>query len=394
MWNQALIRYSLLGYAVSSCIWFSGTRHFLFLALLGALIKIIRDKNIPRFTEPRLLKAVVIFFGVLILSTAFSPDLLLSLKKAGAHVECMLPMFLIILFIRDTRTLSLFLLAMLFSLFIADGMAIWQGIHGDERAAAFASHYMIFAGYLVQVFGVLLALLASSETKFSQYRGLIKILLGLTLAALLFNGTRGVWIAVTIIGIVFSFQRTASKKKWLIGCLFAVLCLSMMLVALPHFYDRVMTLTDKSFESNSERLLLWHSAWQMFVDHPLLGIGVGNFPVAYATHYISPLAVERGLGHAHNTYLHILAEMGITGLLSFLYLYYVLLASSYQNYKAHHSTYSLVLILATAGLLLQGMTEYNFGNPPVIRMYWFLAGIGFSAAAYQSPDRGSDENEA
>ena len=34
-----------------------------------------------------------------------------------------------------------------------------------------------------------------------------------------------------------------------------------------------------------------------------------------------------------------------------------------------------MLFFATLGLLLQGLTEFNFGNAAVIRLYWLFVGV-------------------
>ena len=65
-----------------------------------------------------------------------------------------------------------------------------------------------------------------------------------------------------------------------------------------------------------ERLAHWQAAWEMFADHPWLGVGIGNYAAAYPS-YALPLW-EDPLGHAHNYYLNILAETGSVGLVSYL----------------------------------------------------------------------------
>jgi O-antigen ligase len=53
----------------------------------------------------------------------------------------------------------------------------------------------------------------------------------------------------------------------------------------------------------------------MFADHPWLGVGIGNYAVAYGR-YALPHWYEP-LGHAHNVYLNFLAETGILGTAAF-----------------------------------------------------------------------------
>jgi O-antigen ligase len=54
----------------------------------------------------------------------------------------------------------------------------------------------------------------------------------------------------------------------------------------------------------------------MFIDHPWLGLGPGNYPVAYQRYFL-PGWLEP-LGHAHNYYLNLAAESGLLGLAAFI----------------------------------------------------------------------------
>jgi O-antigen ligase len=67
-----------------------------------------------------------------------------------------------------------------------------------------------------------------------------------------------------------------------------------------------------------ERMAHWQAAAGMFSAHPWLGVGIGNYAVAYPRY-----AVGRWLdplGHAHNYYLNIAAEGGLVGLGAFVLL--------------------------------------------------------------------------
>ncbi len=50
----------------------------------------------------------------------------------------------------------------------------------------------------------------------------------------------------------------------------------------------------------------------MFLDHPILGVGIGNYADAYPRYFIT-IFVDP-LGHAHNYYINIAAETGFIGL--------------------------------------------------------------------------------
>ena len=62
------------------------------------------------------------------------------------------------------------------------------------------------------------------------------------------------------------------------------------------------------------RINLWQSAWEMFRDHPLFGVGPDNFLYAYRGFYITPAAwQEPNLSHAHNFFFDTLARLGAAG---------------------------------------------------------------------------------
>ncbi len=70
---------------------------------------------------------------------------------------------------------------------------------------------------------------------------------------------------------------------------------------------------------------LWTVAWRMVQAHPFNGVGVGNFPNTSADYTLRPgvimrtdLIFNQQPFVTHNTYLQILAETGIPGLLLFL----------------------------------------------------------------------------
>jgi O-antigen ligase len=68
------------------------------------------------------------------------------------------------------------------------------------------------------------------------------------------------------------------------------------------------------------RVDIWTVGWRMVEDQPLRGIGAGNFPIASIHYLLEPGALQRDdfivdePKVAHNTYLGVLAELGIVGL--------------------------------------------------------------------------------
>ena len=68
--------------------------------------------------------------------------------------------------------------------------------------------------------------------------------------------------------------------------------------------------------STAERLAHWIAGLRMYFDHPLLGVGIGNYQDAYPPYHIGMFVDP--LGHAHNYYINIAAETGTVGLIAYL----------------------------------------------------------------------------
>jgi O-antigen ligase len=91
--------------------------------------------------------------------------------------------------------------------------------------------------------------------------------------------------------------------------------------------------TNDSF-ANSERLAHWLAGIHMFWDHPFLGVGIGNYAMAYPQYALGRFVEP--LGHAHNYYIIMAAETGIFGLLALLYFLIAVFVAGGRAYKYIH----------------------------------------------------------
>jgi O-antigen ligase len=139
--------------------------------------------------------------------------------------------------------------------------------------------------------------------------------------------------------------------------------------------------------SGTGRLDLWTVAWRMVEQEPLHGVGAGNFPVSSVHYLLQPGAIERadyivGVPKvAHNTYLELWAELGIVGLILFLFvvgfcLYSALKAarSFARQGDARMEVLARALFVAMAGLLAGDFFGSRLNNKEV----WLL--LGFAPA--------------
>lgn len=354
---------------------------------IALLLLIRRVMQQPDWGVPAgLVRTIAVFFVVSLLSTAFAYHPAKSWPYLWDYVYYMVATFFFtVAGVREKKQLRGLTIALAVSVSIAAIYAIWQGMHGNFRAAAFSEHPMFLAGFFIQVLPLLLVLSLQDNTLSKILRIAFCLTVAVSLVALMYNGTRGAWLALVFVLAVYG-ALMQWRTKVLLAMVMVITITGTMLLDVPQIQNRLHTLEDIHFQSNSERLLMWQSAWHMFYDHPLLGVGVGNYPEQYQTRYILPQAIERRQTEAHNTALHILAERGIVGFVAFVYLFGYILATAYRRYKyGPGQIWGIAIFLVTAGWLFHGLTEYNFKNIMVMRLYWFI--LGLAHAAWRMEDK-------
>jgi len=157
----------------------------------------------------------------------------------------------------------------------------------------------------------------------------------------------GAWLAVTLLapGEGRLGQVTRSRAAGLAGLALALLIVALLAGALnlvpasvtgrlesiaAYFGGFDVTrveINDENF-ATIERLAHWWAAIDMWRDHPWLGVGIGNYPVAYPQYAVPRW--DDPLGHAHNYYLNVGAETGLLGLLAYLILLGAMLLHTVQ----------------------------------------------------------------
>jgi O-antigen ligase len=123
--------------------------------------------------------------------------------------------------------------------------------------------------------------------------------------------------------------------------------------------------------SAEERLQITKIAWQIFTDHPVLGVGIGCYNEANARY-----APQLGLRDAHNTYLSLAAEVGVPGLLLWLGLVGSMLAELRRRRRSveadNETLQALWIERALIGFLVAGLFGTYSGLTPLYLIFGIL----------------------
>jgi O-antigen ligase len=139
--------------------------------------------------------------------------------------------------------------------------------------------------------------------------------------------SRGAWLGAAVAALILLLVWSRFTRRLLIPCaLVGTLAVALALAGLlpAAILDRLAQTIEyfgvfdvRSVEVSSdnwavvERMAHWQAGWYMFVDHSWLGVGAGNYAQAYPDYFVG--IWREPLGHAHNYYLNILAELGVVG---------------------------------------------------------------------------------
>ena len=271
----------------------------------------------------------------------------------------------------------------------------------DGRGWGLGGNSLYLSGILCMVLPV--ALVIVMEPAFEKR---LKRAASCTLAAgivgLIFNNSRSAWLTeVTVIPCTL-FKYIRQQKKYLVIFALVVAGIAAFMAAKPVYMARIRTIPATYTNwSHDARGLMWKHAVSIIQDHPVAGVGLWRFTEVYlearakkieaikkqaeqekaaAKKPNQPQKAQRKpkldmpkLDHAHNNFLQIAAETGLTGLAGFLFFCGYVLLTSFNNYRKYHNPCDkLIFIVFVSNIVLMGMFDVTFYMSPGMSFMIFL----------------------
>ncbi len=205
------------------------------------------------------------------------------------------------------------------------------------------------------------------------------------ITALIASMTRGAWIATGLALMVISIYILLKNKKgkYLIFLSIIVLFLSFTFIPnhrkeiLKKRFSSVLHLKDeiKKDPSLIGRLRFYKTSIHLIKKKPIIGWGFGRKTVKYINERLTPEWFEKRnlsliTSHTHNTFLQILLETGIMGLIGFLLIIFLFFYESFKIIKTHEKKLLPIgLILSIIAILTHGLVT-NILQAPIIYMFF------------------------
>jgi len=215
------------------------------------------------------------------------------------------------------------------------------------------------------------------------------LLLLLLLSALAASLSRGAWVgsACGVAGLALALGSRA--RRWVLAALgLGVLALALggagllpdvladRLASITRYlaiFDAgVVAITPQNF-AVVERMAQMQAGWGMFLAHPLTGVGPGNFTPAYPTFAVGTWYASRG--HAHNYYIHMLAETGLIGALAYVALLAGVIRQAIATLRAENRTIWRSAAIGCCGIIAAVVGHDLFENLHALSMGIQLAAV-------------------
>lgn len=150
---------------------------------------------------------------------------------------------------------------------------------------------------------------------------------GIYLLMIVKTGSRGAFLGLVVVVAygIFANRSAPLRRRLGLGILAGVLLLGAAGTTYWQTMNTILHPTqDYNWAGNADygRMDVWKRGVGYMLDHPVMGVGIGDFPTAEGT--ISPLARRQEYGKgvkwsaAHNSFLEVGAELGFPGLAAFL----------------------------------------------------------------------------
>jgi O-antigen ligase len=217
---------------------------------------------------------------------------------------------------RSEKKVSLIVYVLVTSLLLASVRVLlgYGGGRAELSSAAYGSANILAETVLV---GVAFALIVGMRWRSGSRVGrgfLLLATLPMLVVVLITNSRAGSMALVAGCAVMALRSRRRALALLVVAAMLAMawLCIG------QDRRERLMTIKDRTTDSSYlGRVYAWQAARQMFISHPLLGVGAGNFPAVYYTEFPSPGAEHGHWLQPHNVYYQVLSELGLVGMGSF-----------------------------------------------------------------------------
>ncbi len=153
----------------------------------------------------------------------------------------------------------------------------------------------------------------------------------------------------------------------------------------PEVFIKYEEITKPEEFYQIERFLIWGTSLRIFLAHPIIGVGLGNFEHFYQEYLQEPAQI---FGHAHNDFLNVAVNAGIIGLLAFLWMWLVALNFFKQRYlklkNSNVKPFLLAGLVSVLAFLLASQFQCYYTDAEDNMLLFFIIGLACASEKYSA----------
>ena len=281
--------------------------------------------------------------------------------------------FVIALCIRDKKILFTMLAVFFVDFGIDNLVAFYQHFSGmTDRGWGFGSSVLTISGLMVMLVPIFCVILLDSAFP-SYVKASALWALGCVGFGMYGNQSRGSWLFNMIMVPIVSLPYLIKRFVYVIAVLATLGGVVWGFSTQPHYVARFESITNTTTDgSNLGRFDVWTSSINMFKDHHVTGVGIGQWRTIYEASYRLPTENQH-LYHAHNNFIQLLGEVGLLGLLGVLIFYGSIIVDNFVVWVKTRDPYSLCAMIAViCYVFVFGQVEYTLDNSSGMRIMYFM----------------------
>jgi O-antigen ligase len=241
-----------------------------------------------------------------------------------------------------------------------------------------------FAGFMELIVPLGLGLLVTKGVR-KELVPLTVLFTVVEIGALVLSGSRGgivgFFFGIGVLALVLWMRRTTAVQ---FGAAAMILLAAMMLVAwlgAGEVAERFAKVGPGEV-SLMRRGVMLKGSWHIFLDHRWTGTGAGTLIDVYPRY--EGLYDGKLIEHAHDDYVEMLADMGLSGGLLAAAFLFLLFRGAFQEVRKNQSPFSAGIhagaIAGCGSLLLHSFVDFNLHIPSNAALFLILAFLATSAA--------------
>ena len=298
--------------------------------------------NFSQIIKNKIIILFLIFYFIIIVSSLFSVNISHSLKSTIPYIRFLFFSLAIYLIIKKNHNILLnflfviclaniiIFIGSLYELVFDNNILGADKIFKHRVSSFFGDEYIMgsYSSRLLPLIGAIYFMCKIKNKKFTLLFW-IGFMLGISNVFLSGERTSLLYLFVFIIPFIICYVSKSTFKK-IINILILGISFFLIIYLNPGFKKRYIDLTISQFQNektlifSEEHTQIYKTAYKIFIDFPIIGSGPNTYRLLYDEDKYNS-GKHSANTHPHNTYLQIISEVGLVGVVIPIFLLLILL---------------------------------------------------------------------